>query len=380
MRAPKTPHTPLYHGCQPVSTPRIVQVTATALSVPPRDRRIPWIWGAFNQVIVEVRTDDGLVGWGEAFGYGTPLAVTALVNHTLQPLLIGQDASDIRGTIESLFHATHLWGRYGVTTFAISGVDIALWDLAGKRVNKPLFELFGGAASRAIPSYCSLVRYRDLDLMTQHAAEAADAGSPMIKLHQIDVESVRRGREAVGALPLTVDVNCEWTPLEAIQMARSMNEYDLYWLEEPVFPPEDYVGLARVARASGVPIASGENACTASQFLLMMESRAVAFVQPSVIKVGGISEFLKVAALAEVYNVNLAPHSPYFGPGFLATLHLIAHLRHVSWIERLHLDLEASLFKRPLSFDGTTYTVPDGPGLGLEVDPDVVRTYRVSGD
>jgi L-alanine-DL-glutamate epimerase-like enolase superfamily enzyme len=357
---------------------KIVEVTAIPLAIPPRDRRIPWIWGAFNQVIVEVRTDDGLTGWGEAFGYGTPLAVTALVNHTLRPQLVGRNAADIRGTADALFRGTHLWGRYGVTTFGISGVDIALWDLAGKRAGKPLYELLGGAESRLVPAYASLVRYRDLDLMAEHAAESARAGAPMVKLHQIDVESARRGREAIGAsVPLTVDVNCEWTPFEAVAMARAMNEYDLYWLEEPVFPPEDFASLGRVMKATGVPLASGENACTAHQFRLMMEAGAAAFVQPSVIKVGGISEFLKVAALAEAYNLPLAPHSPYFGPGFLATLHLIAHLRQASWIERLHLDLETSLFTRRLAFDGATYEVPDGPGLGLEIDPKVIQTYRM---
>jgi L-alanine-DL-glutamate epimerase-like enolase superfamily enzyme len=360
----------------PVNAPRITDVEATTLAVPPRDRRIPWIWGTFSQVLVEVRTDDGLTGWGEAFGYGAPQAVAAVVNHTLRPLLLGQDASDIPGRMDALFRATHLWGRYGVTTFGISGVDIALWDLAGKRMGKPLFELLGGAGSRAIAAYGSLVRYRDLDMMAEHASQWARAGSPMIKLHQIDTESVRRGREAIGDLPLTVDVNCEWTPLEAIEMARAMNEYHLYWLEEPVFPPEDFAALARVNRATGVPLASGENACTAQQFSLLVDSGAAAFVQPSVTKVGGISEFLKVANLVETRNLCLAPHSPYFGPGFLATLHLLAHLRPSCWIERLHLDLETSLFAQPLEIEGATYMVPDGPGLGLEVDRNVLRDYQ----
>lgn len=318
------------------------------------------------------------MGWGEAFGYGAPRAVAAVVNYTLRPLLIGQDASDIDGIMDALFRATHLWGRYGVTTFAISGVEIALWDLAGKRANKPLFELLGGADSRMVRAYCSLVRYRDLDQMAEHAAEAARTGFAMVKLHQIDAESVRRGRDAIGALPLTVDVNCEWTPAEAIRMARAMTQHQLYWLEEPVFPPEDYAGLARVAQETGVPLASGENACTAHQFSLMMEARATAFIQPSVTKVGGISEWLKVAALAEIHKVRVAPHSPYFGPGFLATLHLIAHLRSTTWVEHLHLTLETSLFTEPLVLEGGTYTVPDGPGLGLEANRDVIRAYRVS--
>jgi len=138
---------------------KIIDVHATPLSIPLSDPKIPWFWGSFSQVIVEVKTDDGLTGYGEAFGYGVPQAVAAAVNYTLRPLLIGRDAADISGIADSLFRQTHLFGRYGVTTFAISGVDIALWDLAGKRAGLPLCALLGGAASRDVKAYASLVRY-----------------------------------------------------------------------------------------------------------------------------------------------------------------------------------------------------------------------------
>ncbi len=356
----------------------IASVTAHPLAIPPTDRKIPWIWESFNQVVVEIATQDGLVGWGEAFAYGQPLAVAALIEHTLRPLLIGQDEADIRGLTETMFRRTHLFGRYGVTTFGISGVEIALWDLAGKRAGQPLYRLLGGAASRQVPAYASLVRYADMEQMTEHAKRAAQEGYPMLKMHQIDVPAVARSRAAIGeGLPMTVDINCEWSPLVAAQMAVAMDEYDLFWLEEPVWPPEDYAGLAEVTEATGVPLASGENACTAHQFKLMMDAGAVAYPQPSVTKVGGIGEFLKVATLAETYNLTLAPHSPYFGPGFLATLHLLAHTRQAQWIEKLYLELEADVFSEPLAFSDTTYTVPDGPGLGREVDRNVLKAYRM---
>ena len=360
---------------------KIADVQAIPLAVPPMGRKIPWIWGAFNQVIVEIKTDDGLVGWGEAFGYGQPLAATAIVNHTLRPLLIGRDATDIRGIVDSLQRKTHIFGRYGVTIFGISGVEIALWDLAGKRAGQPLFRLLGGAESREVKAYASLVRYADRGQMAEHAVEALRAGYEMIKLHQIDLESVRTGREALGdGVPVTVDINCEWTPYEAAQMAVAMDEYDLFWLEEPVWPPEDYKGLAEVTESTGVPLASGENACTAFQFQQMMEAGAVTYAQPSVIKVGGIAEFLKIATLAATHNVSLAPHSPYFGPGFLATLHLLAHLRQATWIEKLYIELETPLFTKPIPFQNATYIVPDGPGLGLEIDPKVLKEYRMKPD
>ena len=188
-------------------------------------------------------------------------------------------------------------------------------------------------------------------------------------------------RETAGDdLPIAVDINCEWTPHEAARMAVALDEYDLLWLEEPVWPPEDYQGLADVQAASGVPLASGENACTHHQFKHMMEEGAVTYVQPSVIKVGGIGEFIRVAQLAQAFGFEMAPHSPYFGPGFAATLHLIAHTEQAKWIERIYFDLEADVFTRPLAFDKGTYTVPSGPGLGVEINRDVLKEYAHKDD
>ena len=308
-----------------------------------------------------------------------PHAVAATVTHTLKPLLLGEDPRAIRPLLKKLFQKTHLFGRYGVTTFAISGVDIALWDLAGKRAGQPLYQLLGGAASTRVPAYASLVRYPEQDdRIAAHAKQAVKEGYTMIKLHQIAPESVAMGRDAIGHdLPLTVDINCEWTTHEAAQMAMAMDEQELYWLEEPVWPPEDFAGLAEVQNSTGVPLASGENACTAEQFHAMIEADAITFVQPSVIKVGGVSEFLKVAALVEAANLELAPHSPYFGPGFVATLHLIAHTGRARWIEKIYFDLESPLFTQPLRLEKGTYTLPEGPGLGVEMDPHALKEFRV---
>ena len=363
---------------------KITDVQAIELSIPrdPAGPEVPFVWGRLNQVIVVIKCEDGLTGYGEAFGYGIPSAVTAVVNHTLAPLLVGQDASAINSLMDELFRRTHIWGRYGITTFAISGVNIALWDLAGKRADKPLYELLGGAASRQVKAYASLVRYSEADpSIGEHAKQAVDQGYEMIKLHQSEVESVALARKAVGDdVPLTVDINCQWNPLEATHRAVAMDEYELTWLEEPVWPPEDFAGLAAVQESSGVPLASGENACTVHQFQTMLEAGAASYIQPSVTKVGGVGEFLKVATLAETYNVDLAPHSPYFGPGFLATLHLIAHTGKTARIEKIFFDLEANFFSPALEPKEGVYTLPDGPGLGLELNPEILAKYQVKAE
>jgi len=360
---------------------KIVDVAAHHLAVPAKKSGpdVPFVWSRLSQVIAEVKTDDGLTGWGECFGYGVPHAVAAAVTHTLKPLLLGADARAIAPLTRRLFQKTHLYGRYGVTTFAIGGVEMALWDLAGKRAGKPLYELLGGAASTQVPAYASLVRYPEQDeRIAAHARQALGEGYSMIKLHQVTAPSVERARLALGeGVPLTVDINCEWSVHEACRMALAMDEYDLLWLEEPVWPPEDFAGLAQVQDSTGVALSSGENACTAVQFQQMIDAGAVTFVQPSVTKVGGVGEFLKVATLVQAANLELAPHSPYFGPGFAATLHLIAHTGRARWIEKFYFDLESPLFTRPLELSRGTYTLPSGPGLGVEMDPQVLKEYRV---
>ena len=158
----------------------------------------------------------------------------------------------------------------------------------------------------------------------------------------------------------------------------ALQSYDLYWLEEPIFPPENFAALADLQVETGVPIAAGENACTAFEFQKMFAAKAVTYGQPSVTKLGGITEFMKVAALAETANVALMPHSPYFGPGWLATLQLMSALPNSGLIERFYLDLEASLYGDLVDSVDGRFRVPAGPGLGADPNPDVLRDYRVS--
>lgn len=358
---------------------KITDVQAHLLAIPLKevDFPAPWVWGGFNQIIVEVRTDEGITGYGEAFGYGIPVAVASAINKGLKPALIGADPRDILSLHDRMLKENHLYGRYGITIFAISGVDIALWDIAGQCANLPLYRLLGGTSKERVPAYASLVRYsRQADLKTA-ALHAKRAGAKMIKLHQIDAESLRTFRKAAGdEIGLTVDVNCAWSFQQALEKALEFSPFRLDWLEEPIFPPEDFKSLARLGALSGMPLASGENACTVFQFQEMLEKEAVTYIQPSVIKVGGITEWRKVATLAELYNAVIAPHSPYFGPGLLATIHLVATHPLAQWVEYLYVNLEASVFQDPPRFANGYLRVPQGPGLGLKIDPAVIREYK----
>ncbi len=336
----------------------------------------PWI--ALDSVLIRVETEDGLVGWGEGFSYNCRRAVQAAVEDMVAPRAIGRDATAIAQLMRELQIALHIFGRYGITLFALSGLDIALWDLAGKAAGLPLHRLIGGAHRRTIPGYASLYKYQDPDLVAARCEAALAEGYDAIKLHETTVPEVAAARAAIGpGVPLMVDTNCPWTPHEAHAAALAMKPYDLHWLEEPIFPPEDFQALARLQRDSGVPLAAGENASTAHEFRKMFDAGAVTYAQPSVTKVGGVTELLKVAAMAETSDVALMLHSPYFGPGWLATLHLMAALPNSGWIERFHLDLEASLYGDWVDPVGGCFRVPEGPGLGVEPDLEVIERFRL---
>jgi D-galactarolactone cycloisomerase len=365
---------------------KIVGVEAVPLAIAFRYGAEGWQlgaggWKALDFCLVRVDTDTGLTGWGEAFSYSCRRAVAAAVNDMIAPLAVGRDAADIGGLHAEIQKRLHIFGRFGITAFALSGLDIALWDLAGKAAGKPLHALLGGARRERLACYASLLRYADKDLITQYCKQALKDGYRAIKLHEVSEPVIAAARAAVPRdTALLLDVNCEWSVPDAIAVGKRLAPLGLEWFEEPVFPPEDGAGLRAVGEGCGIAIAAGENCCFASQFAALFDARAVQYAQPSVTKVGGITEFLTVAALARAGGVKLAPHSPYFGPGALATLHLLAALTDAHFddprFEYFYLQADASLYGATLQPRGGELAVPQAPGLGAEPDPDVMRRYR----
>jgi D-galactarolactone cycloisomerase len=212
-------------------------------------------------LLVRVETDDGIVGWGEAFGYAVwPVTLVAL-EKLVAPMATGKNEDDIAGVMDDLQRKLHIVGRTGAVVYALSGLDIALWDIAGKKAGKPVSALLGGARRTQLPAYASLVRYGDAALVARNATAALGRGYQAIKLHEITVTEVKAAREAVGPdIKIMMDTNCPWTVDEALAVARQVRPYDLTWFEEPVFPPEDFKALARVRREGGIAVSAGENA------------------------------------------------------------------------------------------------------------------------
>jgi L-alanine-DL-glutamate epimerase-like enolase superfamily enzyme len=337
---------------------------------------------ALDMVIVEVSTDTGITGWGDGFSYVCPRSTCTAIDEMIAPQARGLDVPDAAGIpafMEQIQRNLHLFGRYGITMFAISGLDIALWDIVAKAQGLPLHRLIGGAKREKIPAYASLLRIGKPEAIAGECETARRLGYGAIKLHETTLPAVFAAREALGAgVPVMVDMNCPLDGASAIAFARDCREAQPMFLEEPVWPPEDFVTLAEVRAKGGLDIAAGENACTAYQFRQMMSAGAVSHAQPSVIKVGGITEFMKVGAIADELGVKLIPHSPYCGPGFLATLQLMS-LRDDGFIEMFYMKRAACLWRGRIDADANGHVeVPQGPGLGYEPDTDVMEQYRVS--
>ncbi|HEY1915440.1 MAG TPA: mandelate racemase/muconate lactonizing enzyme family protein [Streptosporangiaceae bacterium] len=329
-----------------------------------------------DSLLVKVSTDQGVVGWGESFGFtGVPVTQRA-VDEVIAPLCIGQDATCIAALMDQVQRKLDVFGRGGPLTHALSAVDIALWDIAGKAVGVPVHRLLGGGRAD-LACYASLNAYADPGLIRGAVRKALGSGFTRLKLHETELAVIRAAREEAGPeVAMMIDVNCAWTVAQVRALAAELRQTKPAWLEEPVWPPENYDGLAQVRATCGIPVAAGENVGTLIEFDRLLDAGAVDVVQPSPAKMGGITELCKVFTLAAVHNVTVVPHSFYDGPGLLAAIHTVAvHGTDDAMIEWRYFDLEAQIYGNALTTTNGRVQVPQGPGLGIDPDPDVIHTY-----
>lgn len=364
---------------------KITAVEPILIAVPyehggPKPMRPSGPWTHMETLFVRLDTDAGITGWGEAFGFAASPLTRDAITRAVAPLCIGRDFNgDVAAFMTELQRKLHAMGRHGPVSFALAGIDIALWDLAGKAQGVPIHRLLGGGTRDRIPTYASLLRYGKGDLVARYTKEAIARGYESVKLHEHLVETVAPGREAAGPdIPVMVDTNCAWPPAEAIEMARKLKPYDLYWLEEPVDPVDDYDAMARIRRDTGMTIAAGENIGHAGEARYAIERGALDIFQPSVTKIGGIVAMRKAIGVAKEHGIRVMPHSPYFGPGLIATLHVIAADLPNSLCERFYCELDATPLGDAIAAREGHMRVPQGPGLGVDIDEDVIARYRVA--
>jgi L-alanine-DL-glutamate epimerase-like enolase superfamily enzyme len=336
-------------------------------------------WQTADALLVKVSTDAGVTGWGEAFGYNVIPATRAVVNEMVAPICIGADVSDIDSLMLDLQRKLHIFGRGGPVIYALSGLDTALWDIAGKSSGQALHQMLGGTQHDQISTYASLIRYAEPDLVAENVTRACNLGFRHIKLHEITIPAVAAAREAAGPnVSIMLDVNCPWTLDEALDMAEQLRPYNLTWLEEPVWPPEDSASLAIIRKRGGIPVAAGENAATLHEYRQMFEAGAIDVVQPSPAKSGGVSGLRNVFTLAQEFGVRVVPHSFYEGPGLLTAIQCSAALSSDPLVEWRFFDTEARLYGDDVVPVDGKLTLPRSPGLGYDPDPEIIERYRVA--
>jgi D-galactarolactone cycloisomerase len=336
-------------------------------------------------MVVEIETDDGLIGWGECYG---PARITAAVVQSVAPWLIGQDPLRTEYLWQMIYARLRDHGQKGVVIEGLSGIDIALWDIKGKHFGVPVHRLLGGPLRNEVQAYATgLYRRKSGDPPKYLAEEAAGYvadGFKAVKLKvgfgvEEDATVTRAVREAIGpGIALMVDANHAYDAVAAIRLGRMIEALDIGWFEEPV-PPEDVAGYQAVKAALSIPIAGGECEFTRFGFRDLLVSRAIDIVQPDTCAAGGLSECKKIADMAEAFGVRYNPHVWGTGIAIAASLQLLAVLpshtptslapiEPLLEFDRTEHPIRQAILVRPIEHVKGIVRVPDGPGLGIEVD------------
>lgn len=354
---------------------KVAQIKSTLHRVK-RERAIRngrYTYSVSGTVITRVTTDDGVQGIGWAGGQAGPDMAIYAAAKALGPLAVGLGVFDTEQLWERMYQPK-LFGRRGLTTRAMASIDIAMWDAAGKSVGVPLYKLLGGYRSK-VPAYLAGGYYledKGLDELADEMREKVAAGARYVKMKiagapiSEDVERVRVVREAIGPeINLMVDANNGYSPLEAIRIARRIEDLDIFWFEEPVHA-EDYEGLAQVRANTAIPIATGENEYTRYGFRDLISSGGADILQPDANVLGGVTEYRHIASLASAHNLPIAPHG-----SALLHVHLVAAISNGLIVEHVVTEGQTArgIFRTRMSLDDAgMVSPPDAPGLGVELN------------
>ena len=367
---------------------KITDVTTTQLSYPhgrplQNATTLPPAPGdaGHRQLFVHIKTDEGVEGLG--IGEAAP-GVRQVIETGFKHLLIDQDPFGIEKLRNDMFWRSHRYGRQGIASRALSAVDIGLWDLKAKALGLPLYKLLG-PFTNTVPIYGSggWTDFTEDELLAEMTGYVEQrikgvkmkVGKDFGKSEREDLERVAAVRKAVGDdVALYVDANSGYYAKQAIYMSREFEEYQVGWLEEPVIA-DDLQGLADVRHATNIPVAAGEEEYTKQGFKELISRGGVDIVQPDVMRIGGITEWMKVAHLAQAFNLPVTPHAAQ-----LVHLHLACTIPNLKVVEYMNLYLAADRVwytEFPEAKDGMWSPFPDKPGLGLELDPYAVERWSV---
>ena len=331
----------------------------------------------FELVVVKLSTDQDLTGVGYTYTVGAGGgAIQSLIRRDLAPLLAGSDARCIEALWERMWWGLHYVGRGGIAVFAISAIDIALWDLRGQKEKEPLWRLLGGHSNR-VKAYAGGIDLQfSMEQLQEQTRENLARGFLAIKMKvgrenlKEDIARVEAMRAFLGPeIILMVDANMRWGVDKAIRAARAFQPYDIYWLEEPT-SPDDVGGHARIASEGGLPIATGENLHTIYEFQAMIEKGCVSFPEPDVSNIGGITGWMRVAKLAYANNLPVTSHGVHD-----LHVHLLAAVPNASYLEAHGFGLEPYI-KHPMQIVNGEAAAPDRPGHGVTFKWEALEEHR----
>jgi len=352
------------------------------------------VFDSYKSTLVRITTDDEVTGVGECLAKLTPRAISAIIEDAFRPILVGQDPLDVEPIWEMMYAMMrHRGHSKGFMIEAMSGVEIALFDLIGKALELPVHKLLGGCFRKRLDAYASSLRLRDTETIVKEAVGYVTQGFTAIKMkvgrgEEEDIKRVAAIRDAIGYdIQLTVDANCAYNIATAIKMGRALEKYGVYWFEEPI-PPDDIEGYVKLSNCLDIPIAAGETEFTRYGFRDLIAKRAVDIVQPDICRAGGFLECKKIAAMASAYNIPYAPHTGgESAVGIAASIQLAAAIPNFLTYEYMRSDwsethpnpLRESLTLEPVEKFADGYIeVPDKPGLGIELNEDIVSKYLVN--
>ncbi|MEI4197686.1 mandelate racemase/muconate lactonizing enzyme family protein [Roseovarius sp. E0-M6] len=364
-------------------------------------------WGGRYWILVKLTTDTGITGWGECYAASVgPDAMRAVVEDVFARHMEGENPENI----ELMFRRAYSSGftqRPDLTVMgAFSGLEIACWDILGKARERPVWALLGGRMNDRVRAYTYLYPlphhdqtafWTSPEMAAESALAAVEAGYTAVKFDPAGPYTLRGGhmpgmrdislsvafakaiREAVGdRADLLFGTHGQFTTAGAIRLGRALAPYDPLWFEEPI-PPDNVGQMAQVAQAVGIPVATGERLTTKAEFAPVLREGAASILQPALGRVGGIWEAKKIAAMAEVYNAQMAPHL-YAGPvEWAANIHLCASIPNLLIAETIDTEFHRKLVRQSIEMDGGFIIPPETPGLGIEVDEELARAHLFTG-
>ena len=331
--------------------------------------------GTLSLVLARVTTRSGLVGYGECLCNRPPMqkALVATIRDAIAPLYVGKSAADRAALNLNARRRFASFGRAGTVTNALAAIDIALWDIAGKAEGKSVSALLGGAKRTRLPVMASLDKYDDKAKVRARLEQALSLGVKAAKVHEAPLDIIEEARRTVPKdIPFVADSNNAHTLADIKRDEARWRALDLMFFEDPFWPPEDLLSMAKMA---GVPIGMGADFGSTEQMAVYAKVPAIAVLQPDVCMLGGLSEASKAVAMVEQAGKMPAPHTPFVGPAALASLHLLAIAKDEGYFAAIEPEDGRDLYGIGLPRWQPTIDVPTGPGLGHDPDPAFLRAH-----